>query len=192
MQSHFLYLKIDHFIKIAPHKISNDVNRNPREAQRKIMLCVWYVNLDCIHIHTPFSSARSAEKILYCTINMICSISIYIIYTYNYTHLVRAKRGENMKLYYVYYTTLYCVHISLHLFSSAQSAEIKCIVLRTTYSVLLHVVHHNNILYIACTYKHNLPIRAKRGEKFIVYHHSRSKHHSRSINSFPPARRISV
>ena len=27
--------KIDHFIKIAPHKISNDVNRNPREAQRK-------------------------------------------------------------------------------------------------------------------------------------------------------------
>ena len=120
MPSHFLSLKIDHFIKIAPHKISNDVNRNPREAQRKIMLCVWYVNLDCIHIHTPFSSARSAEKILYCTINMICSISIYIIYTYNYTHLVRAKRGENMKLYYVYYTTLYCVHISLHLFSSAR------------------------------------------------------------------------
>ena len=156
------------------------------------MLYVWYVNLDCIYIHTPFSSARSAEKILYCTINMICNISIYIIYTYNYTHLVRAKRGENMKLYYVYYTTLYCVHISRHLFSSAQSAEIKCTVLRTTHSVLIHVVYYNNMIYIACTYKHNLPIRAKRREKIIVYHHSRSKHHSRSINSFPPARSISV
>ncbi len=35
MPSHFLWLKIYHFIKIASHKISNDVNRNPREAQRK-------------------------------------------------------------------------------------------------------------------------------------------------------------
>ena len=49
-----------------------------------------------------------------------------------------------------------------------------------------------NIIYVPYTYKHNLPIRAERGEKFIVYHHSRSKHHSRSINSFPAARRISV
>ena len=162
------------------------------KRREKIILYAWYVNLDCIHIHTPFSSARSAEKMLYCTMNMICSISIYIIYTYNYTHLVRAKRGENMKLYYVYHTTSYCVHISIHLFSSAQSAEIKCIVLRTTYNVLIHVVYHNNIICVAYTYKHNLPIRAERGEKFIVYHHSRSKHHSRSINSFPPARRISV
>ena len=128
-----------------PHKTSNDVNRNPREARRKNMFYVWYVNLDCVHIHTPFSSARSAEKFLYCTINIICSISIYISYTYNYTHLIRAKRGENMKLYYVYHTTSYCVHISLHLFSSAQSAEIKCYVLRTTYRILIHVVYH--ILY---------------------------------------------
>ena len=146
---------------------------------------------------------------------------IQIVYPYTYIILVRAKRGEKfvlydlqyfnlyylyiqihpsrrrearrkIKLYYVYYTTLYCVHISLHLFSSAQSAEIKCIVLRTTYNVLIHVVYHNNMICVAYTYKHNLPIRAERGEKNIVYHHSRSKHHSRSINSFPPARRISV
>ena len=191
-QAIFFRLKSIISSRSPPHKTSNDVNRNPREARRKNMFYVWYVNLDCVHIHTPFSSARSAEKFLYCTINIICSISIYIIYTYNYTHLIRAKRGENMKLYYVYHTTSYCVHISLHLFSSAQSAEIKCYVLRTTYNILIHVVYHKNIICVAYTGKHNLPIRAERGEKFMVYHHSRSKNHSRSINSFPPARRISV
>ena len=51
------------------------------------------------------------------------SMWIYSIYTYKYTYLVRAKRGEKFILYYVYYTTLYCVHISLNLFSSARSAE---------------------------------------------------------------------
>ena len=57
---------------------------------------------------------------------------ISIVYTYTYTLLVRAKRGEKFILYYVYYTTLYCVHISLNLFSSARSAEKKCVVLRTS------------------------------------------------------------
>ena len=117
---------------------------------------------------------------------------IFIAHTYKHNLPIRAKRGENVKLYYVYHTTSYCVHISLHLFSSAQSAEIKCYVLRTTYRILIHVVYHKNIICVAYTYKHKLPIRAERGEKFIVYHHSRSKNHSRSINSFPPARRISV
>ena len=31
----------------------------------------------------------------------------YIIYTDKYTYLVRAKRGEKIILYYVYYTTLH-------------------------------------------------------------------------------------
>ncbi len=50
---------------------------------------------------------------------------IYIIYTDKYTYLVRAKRGEKITLYYVYYTTsiLYFVNISLKLFSSARSAK---------------------------------------------------------------------
>ena len=102
--------------KSPPHEISNDVNRNPREARRKNMFYVWYVNLDCVHIHTPFSSARSAEKFLYCTINIICSISIYIIYTYNYTHLIRAKRGEI--LHCITYTILLHIVYTYHYTSS--------------------------------------------------------------------------
>ena len=136
-----------------------------------------------------------SEKFLQCTIDIICNNLIYIIIYYLYIQLHPSHPREarrNMKLYYVYHTTSYCVHISLHLFSFAQSAEIKCYVLRTTYKILIHVVYHKNIICVAYTGKHNLPIRAERGEKFIVYHHSRSKNHSRSINSFPPARRISV
>ena len=154
---------------------------------------IWIVYTYIHHSH-PREARRNFCIVRLTSFVVFHSISIYIIYTmsYNYTHLIRAKRGENMKLYYVYHTTSYCVHISLHLFSSAQSAEIKCYVLRTTYKILIHVVYHKNIICVAYTGKHNLPIRAERGEKFIVYHHSRSKNHSRSINSFPPARRISV
>ena len=154
---------------------------------------IWIVYTYIHHSH-PREARRNFCIVRLTSFVVFHSISIYIIYTmsYNYTHLIRAKRGENMKLYYVYHTTSYCVHISLHLFSSAQSAEIKCYVLRTTYRILIHVVYHKNIICVAYTYKHNLPIRAERGEKFMVYHHSRSKNHSRSINSFPPARRISV
>ena len=40
----------------------------------------------------------------------------YIIYTDKYTYLVRAKRGEQFILYYVYYTTLHFGnHITKHL-----------------------------------------------------------------------------
>ena len=134
------------------------------KRREKIMLYVWYVNLDCMYIHTPFSSARSAEKILYCTINLICNISIYIIYTYNYTHLVRAKRGENMKLYYVYHTTSYCIHISLHLFSSAQSAEIKCWEILCT-----HIITEIKCCEILCTHiiTHLLFESAERRDKML-------------------------
>ena len=92
------------------------------------------------YTYTLLVRAKRGEK-LYCT---ICSMLIYIIYTYKYTHLVRAKRGEKIKLYYVYYTTLYCAHIALHLFSSARSAEIKRIVLDTACSIL----YKYNLYYI--------------------------------------------
>ena len=123
---------------------------------------IWIVYTYIHHSH-PREARRN-----FCIVRLTSFVvfqSILSIHTI--TPISSARRGENMKLYYVYHTTSYCVHISLHLFSSAQSAEIKCYVLRTTYRILIHVVYHKNIICVAYTGKHNLPIRAERGEKIL-------------------------
>ena len=122
MPSHFLSLKIDHFIKIAPHKISNDVNRNPREAQRKnhvvCLICSFRLH---IYTYTILVRAKRGENFVRLTwfvvfqsilsIHTITPISsarsaekiwncitytilLYIVYTYHYTSSLprRAQR----------------------------------------------------------------------------------------------------
>ena len=122
-QAIFFRLKSIISSRSPPHKTSNDVNRNPREARRKNMFYVWYVNLDCVHIHTPFSSARSAEKFLYCTINIFVVFqSILSIHTITPISSARSAEKYEIVLRIPYYFIL-CTHIITPLLFRAERRD---------------------------------------------------------------------
>ena len=117
MPSHFLSLKIDHFIKIAPHKISNDVNRNPREAQRKKSCCMFDMLIYIAYTYIHHSRPREARR-KFCTVRLTWFVVFKSILSIHTITPISSARSAEKIWNCITYTILLHIVYTYHYTSS--------------------------------------------------------------------------